>query len=72
VPRGTETFLRRAARNLRLFAHTVIDAGRPWCSGMGRMWFAVWRGTKGKLIAYSLGNFATYGKFGLRGRPRFL
>jgi poly-gamma-glutamate capsule biosynthesis protein CapA/YwtB (metallophosphatase superfamily) len=65
VPNNTEIFFGEARGNLRLFTHTVIDAGADLVLGHGPH---VMRGMeiyKERLIAYSLGNFATYGWFGL-------
>ena len=67
VPRGRETFLGEDRGDLRLFARTVIDAGADLVIGAGPH---VPRGLevyRGRLIAYSLGNFATYGRFTIRG-----
>lgn len=65
VPYNTEIFVGEARGNLRLFTHTVIDAGADLVLGHGPH---VMRGMeiyKGHLIVYSLGNFATYGWFQL-------
>lgn len=67
VPRGKERFLGEDRGDPRRFAHTVVDAGADLVLGHGPH---VVRGMEvygGRLIAYSLGNFATYGKFGLAG-----
>ncbi|MEL6615523.1 MAG: CapA family protein [Bacteroidota bacterium] len=67
VPRGRETYYGENRGDLRLFSRTVIDAGADLVIGHGPH---VPRGIevyKGRLIAYSLGNFATYGRFSLRG-----
>ena len=67
VPAGRETFLGEDRGDLRLFTHTVIDAGADLVLGHGPH---VPRGVelyRGRLIAYSLGNFATYGRFTIRG-----
>jgi hypothetical protein len=67
VPRETEIFVGEKRGNLPLFAHTVIDAGADLVLGHGPH---VMRGMeiyKGHLIAYSMGNFATYGMFNLKG-----
>lgn len=67
VPNRTEIFAGEARGNLPLFAHTVIDAGADLVLGHGPH---VMRGLeiyKDRLIAYSLGNFATYGWFQLAG-----
>ena len=66
VPRGREYFLGENRGDLRYFSHTVIDAGADLVIGHGPH---VPRGIEiynGRLIAYSLGNFATYGRFSLR------
>lgn len=67
VPNRTEIFLGENRGNLPLFSRTVIDAGADIVLGHGPH---VMRGIemyKGRLIAYSLGNFATYGWFRLAG-----
>ena len=67
VPMGRETFLGEDRGDLRLFTHTVVDAGADLVIGHGPH---VPRGVevyRGRLIAYSLGNFATYGRFTIRG-----
>ena len=67
VPYGTEIFVGEARGNLRAFSRTVIDAGAHLVLGHGPH---VLRGIelyKGHLIAYSLGNFCTYGWFQLAG-----
>ena len=67
VPNRTEIFAGEARGNLPLFAKTVIDAGADLVLGHGPH---VMRGMeiyKDRLIAYSLGNFATYGWFQLAG-----
>ncbi len=65
VPYNTEIFVGEARGNLRVFTHAVIDSGADLVLGHGPH---VMRGMeiyKGRLIAYSLGNFATYGWFQL-------
>jgi hypothetical protein len=67
VPNQTEMFLGENRGNLPAFAKTVIDAGADLVLGHGPH---VMRGMeiyKDRLIAYSLGNFATYGWFQLAG-----
>lgn len=67
VPRGPEKYLGENRGDLRAFAHGVIDAGADLVLGHGPH---VLRGLElyqGHLIAYSLGNFATYGRFTLSG-----
>ncbi len=65
VPRATEIYAGERRGNLPLFSRTVIDAGADLVLGHGPH---VLRGLelyKDRLIAYSLGNFATYGWFRL-------
>ncbi|MDP2268060.1 MAG: CapA family protein, partial [Deltaproteobacteria bacterium] len=65
VPNRTEIYAGEARGNLPLFSRTVIDAGADLVLGHGPH---VLRGIeiyKDRLIAYSLGNFATYGWFRL-------
>lgn len=67
VPFGPEMFLGENRGDLRRFARCVIDAGADLVLGHGPH---VVRGIevyRGRLIAYSLGNFATYGAFNLTG-----
>jgi len=67
VPFRSEIFLGENRGNLPAFARTVIDAGADIVLGHGPH---VMRGMeiyKDRLIAYSLGNFATYGWFQLAG-----
>ena len=66
VPRQTELFLGEKRGNLPLFAHTVIDAGADLVLGHGPHVLRGMEIYKDRLIAYSLGNFATYGWFSLR------
>lgn len=65
VPRRTELFLGEQRGNLPLFAHTVIDAGADLVIGHGPHVLRGMELYKDRLIAYSLGNFATYGWFRL-------
>jgi poly-gamma-glutamate capsule biosynthesis protein CapA/YwtB (metallophosphatase superfamily) len=67
VPRRNEMYLGENRGDVYEFAHAVIDAGADVVFGQGPH---VPRGVelyKDKFIAYSLGNFCTYGKFGLSG-----
>ena len=67
VPNASEIFLGENRGNLPAFTHTVIDAGADIVLGHGPH---VMRGMeiyKDRLIAYSMGNFATYGWFQLAG-----
>lgn len=67
VPNSSEIFLGENRGNLPAFSKAVIDAGADIVLGHGPH---VMRGIeiyKDRLIAYSLGNFATYGWFQLAG-----
>jgi poly-gamma-glutamate capsule biosynthesis protein CapA/YwtB (metallophosphatase superfamily) len=67
VPRGTEYFLGENRGNSRAFAHSVVNAGADLVVGSGPH---VLRGVEqyhGRLIAYSLGNFAGFRNFSLGG-----
>lgn len=60
VPQGSETYLGGARGNLRAFTHAVIDAGADLVIGHGPHVLRAMEVYKGRLIAYSLGNFAFY------------
>jgi poly-gamma-glutamate capsule biosynthesis protein CapA/YwtB (metallophosphatase superfamily) len=67
VTRKTEMFLGANRGNVFAFARAVVDAGADLVIGHGPH---VPRGMevyRGRLIAYSLGNFATWGSFNVRG-----
>jgi poly-gamma-glutamate capsule biosynthesis protein CapA/YwtB (metallophosphatase superfamily) len=67
VPDTMETFYGEKRGHLRAFARRVVDAGADLVLGHGPH---VPRGMelyRGRLVAYSLGNFATYGRFNLSG-----
>jgi len=65
VPFNTEIFVGEARGNLRVFTHAVIDAGADLVLGHGPHVMRAMEIYKGHLIAYSLGNFSTYGWFQL-------
>lgn len=67
VPYKTEIFFGERRGNLRLFSKAVIDAGADLVLGHGPHVLRGMEVYKDRLIAYSLGNFATYGWFNLRG-----
>jgi hypothetical protein len=67
VPQETELFFGEKRGNLPLFARTVIDAGADLVIGHGPHVLRGMEIYKDRLIAYSLGNFATYGWFSLKG-----
>jgi capsule synthesis protein PGA_cap len=62
---GDETFLGEDRGDLRRFTHAAIDAGADLVLGSGPHVVRAMEVYKGRLIAYSLGNFATYGPFNL-------
>jgi hypothetical protein len=57
--------------NLVKFAHAAIDAGADIVIGHGPHLPRAMEFYKGKLIAYSLGNFCTYGGFNLLGPRKY-
>lgn len=61
VPRGNEVFLGESRGNLRAFTHAVVDAGADLVLGSGPHVVRAMEVYKNRLIAYSLGNFCTYG-----------
>lgn len=65
VPAATELYAGEKRGNLPLFARTVIDAGADLVLGHGPHVLRGMEIYKDRLIAYSLGNFATYGWFRL-------
>lgn len=65
VKKGSEIFLGENRGDLPAFTHTVVDAGADLVLGHGPH---VMRGMeiyKDRLIVYSMGNFCTFGWFGL-------
>lgn len=66
---GAQSFVRNDGVNadLEKFAHYVIDEGADLVIGHGPHVLRGMEVYQGRLIAYSLGNFATYKKFGLKG-----
>jgi poly-gamma-glutamate capsule biosynthesis protein CapA/YwtB (metallophosphatase superfamily) len=66
VPQRTELFAGESRGNLPLFSKTVIDAGADLVLGHGPHVLRGMEIYKDRLIAYSMGNFATYGMFSLK------
>lgn len=62
-----ETFLGENRGNVVAFARTAVDAGADVVLGSGPHVLRAMELYKNKLIAYSLGNFLTYGGFNLSG-----
>ncbi|MBM4781067.1 MAG: CapA family protein [Archangiaceae bacterium] len=67
VKDGAEKYLGENRGDLKTFAHGVIDAGADVVIGHGPHLLRAMELYQGHLIAYSLGNFATYGRFSLGG-----
>ena len=67
VPAGKEKFFGEDRGDLRAFARAVVDAGADLVLGHGPHVVRGMEVYQGRLIAYSLGNFATYGAFNLSG-----
>jgi len=67
VPMGKEVFLGEDRGNLRQFSRGVIDAGADIVIGHGPHVLRGMEMYNDRLIAYSLGNFATYGRFNISG-----
>lgn len=67
VKAGTEHYLGENRGDLRAFAHAVVDAGAAVVLGHGPHLLRAMEVYQGRLVAYSLGNFATYGRFNLSG-----
>jgi poly-gamma-glutamate capsule biosynthesis protein CapA/YwtB (metallophosphatase superfamily) len=63
---GDESFLGEDRGDLRRFTHAMIEAGADLVIGSGPHVVRGMEVYRGKLIAYSLGNFATYGPFNLK------
>lgn len=67
VPFGTETAFGENRGNLRLFAHTAIDAGAGIVLGSGPHVIRGIERYRDRMIAYSLGNFAGPNTLGTSG-----
>ena len=71
VTRQTEIFYKESRGNVYAFSHGVIDAGADVVLGHGPHVTRAVEVYKKKFIAYSLGNFCTYGMFSLTGSNGF-
>ena len=67
VRRGVERYLGENRGDVVRFAHAVVDAGADLVVGHGPHVLRGMEWYKGRLIAYSLGNFAGYKVFALGG-----
>jgi hypothetical protein len=68
VPHGHEHAYGEDRGNARAFAHAAIDAGADLVIGSGPHVIRGVERYRGRLIAYSLGNFAGWRNFGMGGR----
>jgi hypothetical protein len=68
VPHGHEHAFGEDRGNARVFAHAAIDAGADLVVGSGPHVIRGVERYRGRLIAYSLGNFAGWHNFGMGGR----
>src|SRR6185295_10709074 len=71
VPKGREKFLGEDRGDSRAFAHAMVDAGADLLLGHGPHLLRGMELYKGRLIAYSMGNFSSWDTFGL-GHPNDL
>ena len=62
-----ETYLDEDRGHLRDFAHRMVEAGADLVVGHGPHVLRGMEIYRGRLIAYSMGNLATYGQFNLTG-----
>ena len=67
TPKGEETYLGESRGDLRKFSHECIDLGADIVVGSGPHTLRGMEIYNGKLIAYSLGNFASSNKVSLLG-----
>lgn len=67
IPEGEEIFAGENRGDVVAFAQAAVDAGADLVLGHGPHVPRAMELYKGKLIAYSLGNFLTYGRFNLAG-----
>ncbi len=67
VKDGAEKYLGENRGDLKRFAHGVVDAGADLVLGHGPHVLRGLEVYKERLVVYSLGNFATYGRFVLSG-----
>jgi hypothetical protein len=67
TPHGPEVAFGELRGSVRAFAHAAVDAGADLVLGSGPHVIRGIERYRGRLIAYSLGNFAGWGNFGLSG-----
>lgn len=71
VPKATEEFYGENRGDVYKFAHAVIDAGADIVFGHGPHVTRAVELYNDRFIAYSMGNFCTYGRFNLNGPAGF-
>ncbi|TCI93544.1 CapA family protein [Tenacibaculum sp. M341] len=71
ITRKTEYFYGENRGNVHSFAHKMIDAGADLILGHGPHVPRAIEVYKGKFIAYSMGNFATYKRFSMSGSKAY-
>lgn len=71
MPDSTEYYMGENRGHMVQFSHRMIDAGADLIVGHGPHVARAMEIYRGKLIAYSLANFATYGRFNLQEERRF-
>ena len=71
LPDTTEFYFGENRGNMRKFSHMMIDSGADLIVGHGPHVVRAVELYRGKVIAYSLANFATYGRFNLQRERRF-
>lgn len=67
VPKRAEMYLGANRGDVHAFAHAAVDAGADLVIGHGPHVPRAMEVYRGRLIAYSLGNFATHGAFNVKG-----
>ncbi len=71
LPDSMEYYMGEQRGHLRKFSHMLVNAGADLILGHGPHVARAMEIYQGKLIAYSLANFATYGRFNLLADRRF-
>lgn len=71
LPDSMEYYMGEVRGHLQDFTHQIVDAGADFVMGHGPHVARAMEVYNGKLIAYSLANFATYGRFNLLSDRRF-
>ena len=71
LPDSSEYYMGEDRGHIIQFSHRMIDAGADLIIGHGPHVARALEFYKGKLIVYSLANFATYGRFNLQAERRF-